>query len=108
MALSNFAQRFPFLYPSFRQILGGGEKILVASVGRPLACWTVITALRKDCNVCTPISLEHHARRHFHSNQSLHAGTKREILSRGEMAASMPKVDEGTEGEKILDLNLSE
>jgi len=107
MALSNFARRFPSLNPSFRQILGGGEKNLVASVGRPLACWTVITALRKDCNG-TPINPEHHARRHFHSNQSLHAGTKREILSRGEMAASMPKVDEGTEGEKILDLNLSE
>jgi len=99
MALSNFARRFP----SFRQILSGGEKS-ISTVGHPFACWTVITALRKDS---TLFHAESHARRHFHSSQSL-ASSKRDLLSRGDMARSMPKLDEGTQGEKISDLNLND
>lgn len=67
----------------------------------------------KNCGTDTCSSLlydrfnvQNHARRHFHVGQWLAAGTKREILSRGQMAASMPKLDEGTEGEKLADLNV--
>nr|CAG4642057.1 EOG090X0DZ9 [Eurycercus lamellatus] len=68
-------------------------------------------ALKSSDNFClNPFiaqNLADHARRHFHSASALQDSKKYE-LSRGQMLASLPKEDDGTEGEKIADYSLTE
>nr|CAG4647419.1 EOG090X0DZ9 [Megafenestra aurita] len=61
--------------------------------------WSAQNRLELD----SAISTVDHARRHFHSTPAFH---KRDDLSRGQMVASMPKVDEGTMGEGLIDTGL--
>lgn len=108
MALQNFARRsFWTLSSSLSRSLNGPEsriisnKISVANFSAVVEKWSAQNRLELD----SAISTVDHARRHFHSTPAFH---KRDDLSRGQMVASMPKVDEGTMGEGLIDVTFDE
>lgn len=108
MALKNFAWRSFWTLPgSFSRSLNGPDsriisnRISVASLSSQSEKWW--TKSRLDLDNAT--STVDHARRHF---QTCSASLKRDDLSRGQMVASMPKLDEGTLGEHLVDVTYDE
>ena len=108
MALKNFAWRSfwtlpstfsrSYLVPDSRIISSGFSAALLRSQSEK---W--LTKSRFDIGSGT--STVCHARRHF---QTCSVDLKRHDFSRGEMAASMPKIDEGTQGEHLVDVTYNE
>lgn len=108
MALKNFARRSFWTLPSsFSRILSGPEsriissRITVANLSSLSEKWW--TKNRNELGSAT--STVDHARRHFQSSSPC---LKRDDLSHGQMIASMPKIDEGTLGEHLVDVSINQ
>ena len=100
MALKNFAWRSFWTLPGSvsRNLNGPDARIIsspisVASLSSSSEKWWI-----KNLDNASTVD---HARRHF---QTCSARLKRDDLSRAQMVASMPKVDEGTLGEHLADV----
>nr|CAH0110497.1 unnamed protein product [Daphnia galeata] len=103
MALQNFARRAFWTLPSsFSRHSSGHDariicnRISVNWLSSQSEKWS--TKNRLDLNGTSTVD---HARRHFHTCATR---LKKDDLSRAQMAASMPKQDEGTQGENMLDV----
>lgn len=103
MALKNFARRAFWTLPSsFSRHSSGHDariicnRISVNWLSSQSEKWS--TKNRLDLNGTSTVD---HARRHFHTCATR---LKKDDLSRAQMAASMPKQDEGTQGENMLDV----
>jgi hypothetical protein len=108
MALKNFVRRAFWTLPSSfsRHSSGQNARIVSNCISvNLLSSHSYKWSAKNRLELVNGTSTVDHARRHF---QTCATCLKKDDLSRGQMAASMPKQDEGTQGEKMLDVTYDE